>query len=133
MNVAVALPTEDTVQADGGASAISLSTFIEEFGDGLLEQVRSTARQQAPFAAVLGCIDSRVPPELVFDQTVPSLGRSLLRAAQFFGGLPRQYLFDNPKTVVLARSGNQVRFQPDLLDLCTLSLPSLVVPPPAGC
>ena len=57
--------------------------------------------------------------ELVFDQTVPSLGRSLLRAAQFFGGLPRQYLFDNPKTVVLARSGNQVRFQPELLDLCT--------------
>lgn len=41
MNVAVALPTEDTVQADGGASAISLSAFIEEFGDGLLEQVRS--------------------------------------------------------------------------------------------
>ena len=41
MNVAVALPTEDPVQADGGASAISLSAFIEEFGDGLLEQVRS--------------------------------------------------------------------------------------------
>lgn len=36
----------------------------------LLEQVRSTARQQAPFAAVLGCIDSRVPPELVFDQNI---------------------------------------------------------------
>lgn len=36
----------------------------------LLEQVRSTAQQQAPFAAVLGCIDSRVPPELVFDQNI---------------------------------------------------------------
>ena len=36
----------------------------------LLEQVRSTAKQQAPFAAVLGCIDSRVPPELVFDQNI---------------------------------------------------------------
>lgn len=36
----------------------------------LLEQVRSTAKQQAPFAAVLGCIDSRVPPELVFDQHI---------------------------------------------------------------
>ena len=36
----------------------------------LLEQVRSTAAQQAPFAAVLGCIDSRVPPELVFDQNI---------------------------------------------------------------
>lgn len=36
----------------------------------LLEQVRSTAQQQAPFAAVLGCIDSRVPPELIFDQNI---------------------------------------------------------------
>lgn len=25
---------------------------------------------QAPFAAILGCADSRVPPELVFDQTI---------------------------------------------------------------
>jgi carbonic anhydrase len=36
----------------------------------LLEQVRSTAQKQAPFAAVLGCIDSRVPPELIFDQNI---------------------------------------------------------------
>jgi len=39
----------------------------------LLEQVRSTAHKQAPFAAVLGCIDSRVPPELVFDQQIGAL------------------------------------------------------------
>jgi len=38
-----------------------------------LEQVRSTAKQQAPFAAVLGCIDSRVPPELVFDQQIGAM------------------------------------------------------------
>jgi carbonic anhydrase len=30
----------------------------------------ATAGGQAPFAAVLGCADSRVPPELVFDQTI---------------------------------------------------------------
>lgn len=36
----------------------------------LLEQVRSTAQQQAPFCAILGCIDSRVPPELIFDQNI---------------------------------------------------------------
>lgn len=36
----------------------------------LLEQVRQTADGQAPFAAVLGCIDSRVPPELLFDQRI---------------------------------------------------------------
>ncbi len=36
----------------------------------LMEQVRETAAAQAPFAAVVGCIDSRVPPELVFDQRI---------------------------------------------------------------
>lgn len=34
----------------------------------LRAQVRETANGQAPFAAIVGCIDSRVPPELVFDQ-----------------------------------------------------------------
>jgi carbonic anhydrase len=34
----------------------------------LRAQVKATADAQAPFAAVVGCIDSRVPPELVFDQ-----------------------------------------------------------------
>jgi carbonic anhydrase len=36
----------------------------------LLAQVKATASSQAPFAAVVGCIDSRVPPELVFDQQI---------------------------------------------------------------
>lgn len=36
----------------------------------LMAQVRETASGQAPFAAILGCIDSRVPPELVFDQRI---------------------------------------------------------------
>ena len=36
----------------------------------LMAQVRATAAGQYPFAAVLGCIDSRVPPELVFDQGI---------------------------------------------------------------
>lgn len=36
----------------------------------LRAQVKATASGQAPFAAVVGCIDSRVPPELVFDQRI---------------------------------------------------------------
>jgi carbonic anhydrase len=36
----------------------------------LLEQAKETAAKQAPFAAIVGCIDSRVPPELVFDQRI---------------------------------------------------------------
>jgi carbonic anhydrase len=34
----------------------------------LRQQVKATAAGQYPIAAIVGCIDSRVPPELVFDQ-----------------------------------------------------------------
>jgi transposase len=56
--------------------------------------------------------------ELVIDLTVHSLCRSLVRAAAFFGGVTRQWLFDNPKIVVLERRGDAVRFHPRLLELC---------------
>jgi carbonic anhydrase len=36
----------------------------------LMEQVHASAGGQYPFAAVLGCIDSRVPAELIFDQGI---------------------------------------------------------------
>lgn len=36
----------------------------------LVTQVKETAGHQSPFAAIVGCIDSRVPPELVFDQHI---------------------------------------------------------------
>jgi carbonic anhydrase len=36
----------------------------------LLAQIKATATAQAPFAAIVGCMDSRVPPELVFDQRI---------------------------------------------------------------
>ena len=55
--------------------------------------------------------------ELVFDLTVESLRRSLVRAAHYFGGVTRQWLFDNPKTVVLARHGDAVRYHPALLEI----------------
>ena len=34
----------------------------------LMAQIKASAQGQAPIAAVLGCMDSRVAPELVFDQ-----------------------------------------------------------------
>jgi carbonic anhydrase len=36
----------------------------------LIEQVRATAGGQFPSSVIIGCIDSRVPPELVFDQRI---------------------------------------------------------------
>ena len=56
--------------------------------------------------------------EFVIDLTVHSLCRSLVRGAAAFGGVPRQWLFDNPKVVVLERVGGAVRFHPTLLALC---------------
>lgn len=34
----------------------------------LRKQVKETSSQQSPIATIVGCIDSRVPPEFVFDQ-----------------------------------------------------------------
>jgi len=56
--------------------------------------------------------------ELVFDLTVASVCRSLVRAAAAIGGVTRQWLFDNPRTIVLERHGAAVRFHPTLLELC---------------
>jgi transposase len=55
--------------------------------------------------------------ELVLDLSVHSLRRSLVRASSFFGGSCRQWLFDNPKTVVTERHGDAVRFHSALLEL----------------
>jgi transposase len=56
--------------------------------------------------------------ELVLDLSAVSLRRSLVRASSYFQGVTRQWLFDNPKVVVLERHGDAVRFHPELLSLC---------------
>ena len=68
--------------------------------------------------------------ELVVDLDAASLCRSLVRAAAYFEGCTRQWLFDNPKTVVLERAGDAVRFHPMLLDLaaCLHVQPALCAP-----
>ncbi len=55
--------------------------------------------------------------ECVWDLTAASLRRSLIRAHAFFGGSPRQWLFDNPRTVVLERRGDAARFHPAVVEL----------------
>jgi hypothetical protein len=54
--------------------------------------------------------------EFLLDLSVWSLLRSLSRACEYFGGTSREWLFDNPKIVVLERHGNAARFHPLLLD-----------------
>lgn len=55
--------------------------------------------------------------ELVLDLGVESLRRSLGRACTYFGGTPREWLFDNTKAVVIERFGDAKRLQQDLLAL----------------
>lgn len=57
--------------------------------------------------------------ELVFELGVESLRRSLWRAVTFFGGTPREWLFDNTKAVVIERFGSAKRLQKDLHDFAS--------------
>ena len=55
-----------TLLADGNARFVAGTPARRDYAD----QIRATAGAQYPFAVVLGCIDSRVPIETVFDQGV---------------------------------------------------------------
>jgi len=39
----------------------------------LLAQLKQTSKGQFPFAAIVSCLDSRIPPEIVFDQGIGDL------------------------------------------------------------
>lgn len=86
---------------------------------GYVGKVRVPGGQRALWVFVMVLAYSRALwAELCFDLSIHSLRRSLCRAALHFGGCTRQWLFDNPKTVVLERHLDQARFQPLLLELC---------------
>ena len=55
-----------TLLADGNARFVAGTPARRDYSD----QIRATAAAQYPFAVVLGCIDSRVPIETVFDQGI---------------------------------------------------------------
>ena len=55
-----------TVLADGNARFVAGTPARRDYS----AQIRATAAGQYPFAVVLGCIDSRVPIETVFDQGI---------------------------------------------------------------
>lgn len=69
--------TEDRQKAITPDEAIArLKAGNERFFTGksincdLMAQAKQTAEIQAPHSAIVGCIDSRVPPEMVFDQRI---------------------------------------------------------------
>jgi transposase len=79
-------------------------------------RIEGTTRQLWVFVMVLA-YSRAMWAELVIDLSAASLRRSLVRACSYFRGTARQWLFDNPKIVVLERHGDAVRFHPELLAL----------------
>ena len=61
--------------------------------------------------------------ELVLDLTVHSLLSSLRDSCLFFQGTARQWLFDKPKTVVISRAGDLVKYHAVYVVPLILGLP----------
>ena len=56
--------------------------------------------------------------EFFFDQTMENFLRNHVRAFQDWGGQPRVILYDNLRSAVLERRGNEIHFNPRQLELC---------------
>lgn len=67
------------------------------------------------FVAVLS-YSRAISARFFFDQKVENLLRGHEAAFRDFGGVPRVALYDNPKTIVVERFGDAVRFHRALLD-----------------
>ena len=55
--------------------------------------------------------------EFFFDQTMENFLRGHVHAFEFWSGQPRVILYDNLKSAVLERRGNQILFHPRLIEL----------------
>ena len=73
-------------------------------------------RRLSAFVATL-CYSRALYVEYFFDQSLASFLRGHVRACEHFGGVARQVVTDNLRSVVLERRGEQVRFHPRYLEL----------------
>jgi transposase len=80
-------------------------------------QVGSTMRKVSVFVAVL-CYSRLVFIEFTLAQRKAEFYRGLVNALTFFGGSPRNLIFDNLKAAVLNGSGRSACFHPEFLALC---------------
>jgi len=80
-------------------------------------QVGSTMRKVSVFVAVL-CYSRLMFIEFTLSQRKAEFYRGLVNALTFFGGSPRNLIFDNLKAAVLNGSGRSACFHPEFLALC---------------
>ena len=79
--------------------------------------VGHACRTLSCFVMVLSC-SRAVFARFFLDQTLESFLTGHTRAFEALGGVPREILYDNLKTAVLERRGDNVVFHPALLELC---------------
>ena len=80
-------------------------------------RIGGTQRKVSVFVAVL-CYSRLCYLEFCLSQRQAEFYRALVHALQFFGGSPRQIIFDNLKAAVLNGSGRQACLHPEFLALC---------------
>jgi transposase len=80
-------------------------------------QVGATTRKVSVFVAVL-CYSRLLYIEFTLSQRKAEFYRGLVNALTFFGGSPRNLIFDNLKAAVLNGSGRHACFHPEFLALC---------------
>jgi transposase len=80
-------------------------------------QVGATMRKVSVFVAVL-CYSRLVYIEFTVSQRKAEFYRGLVNALTFFGGSPRNLIFDNLKAAVLNGSGRSACLHPEFLALC---------------
>ena len=88
-----------------------------DWGDCGRVQVGSTTRKVSVFVAVL-CYSRLIYIEFTLSQRKAEFYRGLVNALTFFGGSPRNVIFDNLKAAVLNGSGRNAHFHPEFLGLC---------------
>jgi transposase len=79
--------------------------------------VGSTMRKVSVFVAVL-CYSRLIFIDFTLSQRKAEFYRCLVNALTFFGGSPRNLIFDNLKAAVLNGSGRSAFFHPEFLALC---------------
>ncbi|MCZ6651713.1 MAG: IS21 family transposase [Planctomycetota bacterium] len=80
-------------------------------------RIGNTSRSVSVFVAVL-CYSRLCYIEFCLSQHKAEFYRSLVHALEFYGGSPRQIIFDNLKAAVLNGSGRRACLHPEFLALC---------------
>ena len=88
-----------------------------DWGECGLLKIGSTTRKVSVFVSVL-CYSRLIYIEFTLSQHKAEFYRCIANALSFFGGSPRNIIFDNLKAAVLNGSGRSACYHPEFLTLC---------------